>query len=122
MRPPRPALPLVLLLALAPALEAWAAVAGTLPGLNFGHGRASALAYGLVAPWVAVLLSWRSPRARLAGYLFLAFDAVRSLRLGHPLPMALDVAGVLYLLSPPMRSLYPSMWSRMRARRGVSAS
>lgn len=117
MRPPLPVLPLVLLLAVAPPLELWAAVAGPLPALNFGHGWASALAYGLVAPLAAILLWRRNPRARMAAYVFFTFDAVRSVRLGHPLPLALDVAAVLYLQAPAMRALYPSMWSRAQAWR-----
>ena len=121
MTPPRPALPLVVLPAVALPFEVWAAAAGPIPTLNFGHGWASSLAYGVAAPWVAILLWRRSPRARMAAYIFFAFDAVRSVRLGHPVPLALDVAGTLYLLTPAMRALYPSMWSRARAwRRRVS--
>lgn len=121
MRPPLPALPLVLPLVAALPLEVWAAVAGPLPALNFGHGWTSVVAYAVAAPWVAILLWRRSPRARIACYVFLTFDAVRSVRLGHPLPLGLDVAAVLYLLTPPMRALYPSMWSRTRAWRRRSS-
>lgn len=117
MSPLRPALPLVLLLSVAPALEVWAVVAGPLPGLNYGHGSAGVLAYCVAAPWAAYALSRRSPRARMAGYVFTTFDAVRSIHLGHPLPLAVDVAIVLYLQTPAMRALYPSMWSRTRAWR-----
>ncbi len=120
MRPRLPALPLVLLLAVAPPLEVSAAAAGPLPALNFGYGFAGALAYGLVAPWVAILLWRRSARARMAAYVFLTFDAVRSVWLAHPLPLALDAAVVLYLLTPAMRAAYPSMWSRTRPRRHPS--
>lgn len=120
MSPVRPALPLVLLLSVAPALEVWAAVAGPLPGLNYGHGSTGVLAYCVAAPWAAYALSRCSPRARMAAYVFATFDAVRSIRLGHPLPLAVDLAIVLYLQAPAMRDLYPSMWSRARTwrRRG----
>ena len=117
MSPLRPALPLVLLLSVAPALEVWAIVTGSLPGLNYGHGSTGVLAYCVAAPWAAYALSRRMPRARMAAYVFATFDAVRSIQLGHPLPLAVDVAIVLYLQTPAMRALYPSMWSRTRAWR-----
>ena len=117
MRPPLPALPLLLLLAAVLLADLWAAAAEPPPVLDFGHGGASALAYGLVAAWIAFLLWRRNPRARSAAYVFFTFDAVRSLRLGHPPLLALDAAAVLYLQVPAMRHLYPSMWSRARAWR-----
>jgi len=117
VRPPSPALPLVLLLLVAPLLEVWAAVTAPVPELNYGDGPTSALAYCVAAPWAAYALSRRSPGARMAGYVFATFDAVRSIHLGHPLPLAVDVAIVLYLQTPAMRALYPSMWSRTRAWR-----
>ena len=117
VKPAWPALPVVLYLAVALPVQVWAALGGPLPRLNYGHGWASAVAYGIGAPWVAYLLWRRSPRARMAAYIFLAFDAARSLRLEHRLPLALDLALLLYLQSPPLRRFYPSMWSRTRARR-----
>ena len=117
MSPLRPALPLVLLLSVAPVLEVWAVVTGSLPGLNYGNGSTGLLAYCVAAPWAAYALSRRLPRARMAAYVFATFDAVRSIQLGHPLPLAVDIAIVLYLQTPAMRALYPSMWSRARAWR-----
>ncbi len=115
--------PVVLYLALALPVEVWAALEGPLPWTNYGHGWASALSYGVGAPIVAYLLWRRRPRARMAAYVFLAFDIVRSVRLGHRLPLALDLAVLLYLQTPPLRALYPSMWSRARAwRRRASSS
>ena len=115
---PRPDVGLIVLyLTLALPLELWAAAKRPLPGLNYGYGWASGVAYGIGAP-VAGYLLWRSSeRARLAAYVFFALDTVRSIRLGHPLPLALDVAIVLYLQTPPMRRLYPSMARRARAWR-----
>ena len=49
----------------------------------------------------------------MAAYVF--FRMRPSVRLGHPLPLALDVAIVLYLRDPAMRALYPSMRSWTRA-------
>ncbi len=120
MRPLGPALPLVLVLSVAPALEVLTVVAGPLPGLNYGNGSTGVLAYCVAAPWAAYALSRRSPRARMAGYVFATLDAVRSIHLGHPLPLAVDVAIVLYLQTSAMHALCPSMWSRTRAwrRRG----
>ncbi len=112
-----PAAPVVLPLAAAPPLQLAAALAGPFPLLNCAHGWTSALAYGVAAPWVALLLWRRTPRARMAAYVFLTFDVVRSASLGHPLPLALALALVLYLQTPPLRRLYPSMWSRARAWR-----
>lgn len=115
---PRPDVGLIVLyLALALPLELWAALERPLPWLNYGYGWASGVAYGIGAPVAAYLLWRRSGRARLAAYVFFTFDAVRSIRLGHPLPLALDVATVLYLQTPPMRRLYPSMARRARAWR-----
>ena len=118
-----PALPVVLYLALALPVQVWAALDGPLRRLNYGHGWMSFVAYGIGAPCGAYLL-WRGhPRARMAAYVFLAFDAARSLRLEHRLPLVLDLALLLYLQAPPLRRLYPSMWSRTRRwRRGSSTS
>ena len=116
-------MPVVLYVALALPVQVWAALEGPLPRLNYGHGWASAVAYGIGAPCVAYLLWCRRPRARMAAYIFLAFDAARSVRLGDRLPVAIDLALLLYLQSPPLRRLYPSMWSRTRpARRRASPS
>lgn len=109
---------MVLYLGMALPLQVWASLAGPLPWMNYGHGWASTLAYGVGAPVVAYLLWRRSPRARLAAYVFLFFDALRSTRLAHWLPLALDLAIILYLQTSAMRRLYPSMWSRVSAALG----
>jgi hypothetical protein len=117
VRPPSHALPLILVLIVAPMLEVWAVLTAPIPQLNYGGGSTSLLAYCVAAPWAAYALSRRNPRARMAGYVFATFDAFRSIHLGHPLPLAVDAAIVLYLQTPAMRALYPSMWSRTRAWR-----
>ncbi len=103
---------IVLYLLVALPAQVWAALEGPIPWLNFGHGWASAVSFGLGAPIVAALLWRRHPRARMAAYVFFSFDAVRSTRLAHELPLAIDLALILYLQTPGMRRLYPSMWSR----------
>lgn len=75
-------------------------------------------AYLIAGPLVAYLLWRRRPRARLAAYVYLAFDMLRSARLGHWLPLMLDAAIILYLQTPAMRRLYPSLWSRYGLGRG----
>jgi len=112
---------IVLYLAIGLPLQAWAMLEGPLPWLNYGHGWGSIVTYGLGAPCAAYLLSRRRPRARSAVYILLTFDTVRSLRLGHGLPLAIDVAIVLYLQTAPMRRIYPSMLTRTRGwRRALS--
>lgn len=106
---------IMLYLAMALPLEILTSLKGSLPWMNYGHGWASALAYGFGAPTVTYLLWRRSPRARLAAYVFLTFDIIRSARLGHWLPLTLDLAIILYLQTPAMRRIYPSMWSRASA-------
>lgn len=108
---------IVLYLAAALPLQVWALLAGPVPWMNYGHGSVSTFVYGIGAPLVAYLLSRRRPRARMAAYIWLSFDAIRSARLAHGLPLALDLAIILYLQAPPMRRLYPSLWSRRRSWR-----
>lgn len=105
---------IVLYLAIGLPLQAWAMLEGPLSRLNYGHGWASIVTYGLGAPCAAYLLWRRRPRARSAVYILLTFDIVRSLRLGHELPLAIDLAILLYLQTAPMRRLYPSMLTRTR--------
>ncbi len=93
-------------------LQLWALVWGPLPWMNYGHGWGSNLAYGVGAPITAYLMWRRSRRARLAAYTFLSFDAMRSIRLDHWLPFVLSLLIILYLQTPAMRRIYPSMWSR----------
>ena len=109
-------------LAIGLPLQVWTMLEGPFPRLNYGHGWVSIIAYGLASPGAAYLLSRRRPRARSAVYILLTFDIVRSVRLGHWLPLVVDLAILLYLQTAAMRSLYPSMFHRMRAwRRAVSS-
>jgi len=109
-------------LAIGLPLQVWAMLGGPLPRLNYGHGWISIVAYGIASPGAAYLLSRRRPRARSAVYILLTFDIVRSVRLGHWLPPAVDLAILLYLQTAPMRGLYPSMFERMRTWRRVISS
>jgi hypothetical protein len=108
-------------LALGLPLQVWAMIAGPFPRLNYGHGWVSIIAYGFASPGAAYLLSRRRPRARSATYILLTFDIVRSVRLGHWLPLAIALAILLYMQTAAMRELYPSMFHRMRQWRGVEA-
>lgn len=99
-------------------LQVWAYLAAPLPFMNFGPPLwPNVPAYMVAAPLVGYLLLRGSPRARLAAYVFLTFDILRSWRLAHWLPIAFDVAILLYLQTPRMRRIYPSMWSRWKATR-----
>src|ERR1700693_2273382 len=100
-------------------LQVWAMLTGPFPQLNYGHGWVSIIAYGIASPGAAYLLSRRRPRARSAVYILLTFDVVRSVRLGHWLPLAIALAILLYLQTAAMRKLYPSMFHRMRQWRGA---
>ena len=96
--------------------QLWSYLVEPLPFMNYGPPLwPSFLAYAVGAPYIGYLLWRRSPRARLAAYVFLTFDVLRSIRLAHWLPIALDLAIILYLQTPAMRRLYPSMWSRRKA-------
>ena len=97
-------------------LQLWAYFLAAIPFMNYGPPAwPNFPAYALAGPLAAYLLWRSSPRARLATYTFLTFDILRSARLGHWLPLALDIAIILYLQTPAMRRLYPSMWSRRKA-------
>ncbi len=94
-------------------LQLWSYWVSPIPLMNYGPPPLPNFpAYAVGAPLAAYLLWNRKPRARLATYVFLTFDALRSLRLAHWLPLVLDIAIILYLQTPAMRHLYPSMWSR----------
>jgi len=94
-------------------LQVWAYLVAPLPLMNYGPPAWPNLpAYGVAAPLAGYLLWRRQPRARLACYVFLTFDILRSARHAHWLPLLLDVALILLLQTPPMRRLYPSLWSR----------
>lgn len=112
---------IILYLAIGLPLQVWTMLERPFLYLNYGHGVGSMITYLFGAPCAAYLLSRRRPRARSAVYILLTFDIVRSLRLGHWLPLAIDLAIILYLQTAPMRRLYPSMVTRTRAwRRALS--
>ena len=96
-------------------LQVWSYWVSPLPFMNYGPPVwPNFPAYVIAGPLAAYLL-WRgNPRARLTTYVFLTFDVLRSARLAHWLPMAIDVSIILYLQTPAMRRLYPSMWSRRK--------
>ncbi|MBI2164959.1 MAG: hypothetical protein HYU29_00960 [Chloroflexi bacterium] len=97
-------------------LQWWAYFLGAIPFMNYGPPPwPNFPAYVLAGPLAAYLFWRRSPRARLATYTFLTFDILRSARLAHWLPLVVDIAIILYLQTPTMRRLYPSMWSRRKA-------
>lgn len=64
---------------------------------------------GLAAPMVGYLFLRRSRRARFAAYIFLTMDILRSLFRGNLIPLAVDVLILLYLQTPHMRAIYPSL-------------
>ncbi|GEM_PF-4205526 len=109
---------IVLYLAAGLPLQAWSFWVSPLPFMNYGPPAwPNFPAYAIAAPLAASLL-WRgSPRARMAAYVFLTFDLLRSARLDHWLPAGMDIAVLAYLQTPAMRRLYPSMWSRMMGLR-----
>lgn len=97
-------------------LHLWSSWVSPLPFMNYGPPFwLNFPAYAIAGPLAAYLLWRRNPRARLATYVFLTFDVLRSARLAHWLPLALDIAIILYLQTPAMRRLYPTMWSRRNA-------
>lgn len=99
-------------------LQWWSSVATPVPLMNYGAPLWPNLAaYAVAGPLAAYLLWRKHPRARLACYVFLTFDILRSLRRDHWLPVGLDALVILYLQTPAMRALYPSMWSRSKALR-----
>lgn len=99
---------LALALFSAPALQA-ASLAG-LGALNFAPDRPwNYLAYGLVAPYVGLLLWRRHRRARFAAYLFLTHEAARGLHFGHWDAVAVALAWVALLQLPAARRYAPSL-------------
>lgn len=113
---------MMLYFAMGPPLQLWSMARGPLPFMNYGSPLWIGVpVYALVGPTVAWLLWRRKRRARSSAYIFSTFDLLRSARAGHWLPALLDVLIVLYLQTPAMRRIYPSVWSRTRIlwRRGV---
>lgn len=106
---------ITLCLAVGLPLQVWSYWVSPLPFMNYGSPVwPNFPAYVIAGPLAAYLVCRRKPRARLATYVFLTFDVLRSARLSHWLPTAIDVAIVLYLQTPAMRRMYPSMWSRRK--------
>ena len=99
---------LAVALAAAPALQA-ASLAG-LRVLNFAPDRPwNYVAYGLAAPYVAVLLWRRHPRARFAVYVFLTHESVRGLHFRHWDAVLGAAAWVALLQLPSARRYAPSL-------------
>jgi hypothetical protein len=86
--------------------------------LNFAADRPwNYVAYGLAAPYVAVLLWRRQPRARFAAYVFLSHEAARGLHFGRWDAVAVAALGVVLLQLPAARRWAPSLRpSEIRAR------
>jgi hypothetical protein len=106
---------MTLYFAVGPALQLWSVVRGPVPLMNYGSPLWIGVpVYVLVAPVVAWLLWSRKTRARSSVYMFGTFDLLRSARAAHWLPAVLDVLIVIYLQTPAMRRIYPSVWSRTR--------
>jgi hypothetical protein len=120
MRRPWVIAALALACAMAPLLQV-ASLAG-LRILNVAPDRAwNWIAYGLAAPYVAVLLWRRHARARFAAYVFFTHDALRGLHLRHWDAVAAAVAAILLLQLPAARRWIPSLRSgeiaaRLRGR------
>jgi hypothetical protein len=99
---------LVVALAAAPLLQA-ASLAGV-PVLSAAANRPwSWLAYGLAAPWVAVLLRRRHPRARFAAYVFLTHEVLRGLHAGRWDAVTAGALGIGLLQLPAARRWVPSL-------------
>ena len=73
--------------------------------------------YAVVAPLVGLLLFARHPRARFATYIFLSMDLLRTIRTHSWIFLAVDLAILLFLQTPLMRSVFPPIDSaRVKAR------
>ena len=107
---------LTLWLAAAPVLQLLSV--GGLRILNFAPDRPwNYLAYGLAAPYVALLLWRRHPRARFAAYVFLSHETVRGAHLHHGDAVAVALLGVVLLQLPSARRWAPSLRpAEIRAR------
>jgi hypothetical protein len=99
---------LVAALAAAPLLQL-ASVAG-LRVLNFAPDRPwNYVAYGLAAPYVALLLWRRHARARFAAYVFFTHEALRGLHFRHVDAVAVALAAIVLLQLPSARRWAPSL-------------
>ncbi|MEE8473226.1 MAG: radical SAM protein [Dehalococcoidia bacterium] len=93
--------------------------------LNYGAPTwRTVIIYGMAAPFVGYLFLRRSPKARLAAYVFLTLDILRSLAAAHYLPMFLDAGLLLFLQTGGMRRAFPPLKSsaihaRLRARASI---
>jgi hypothetical protein len=107
-RPPWVITGLVAALAVAPLLQL-ASLAG-LRVLNFAPDRSwNYVAYGLAAPYVALLLWRRHARARFAAYVFFTHEALRGLHFRHADAVAVALAAVALLQLPAARRWAPSL-------------
>ncbi|MBI3455752.1 MAG: hypothetical protein HY002_08190 [Candidatus Rokubacteria bacterium] len=99
---------LVLACALAPVLQA--ASLGGLRVLNFAPDRPwNYVAYGLAAPYVALLLWRRHPRARFAAYVFLTHEALRGLHFRRWDAVLVAAGWILLVQLPSARRWAPSL-------------
>ena len=81
------------------------------------HAHPNYLVYGLAAPYVALLLWRRHPRARFAAYVFLSHETVRAAHFRHGDAVAVALLGVVLLQLPSARRWAPSLRpAEIRAR------
>jgi hypothetical protein len=67
------------------------------------------LIYGGGAAYVGCLCWWRSPRARFSAYIFLTVDVMRALRGTHWWTIVIDLAVLIVMQMPALRTAYPSI-------------
>ena len=91
--------------------------------LNFGSTRAwDAFVYFLIAPLVGTLMLRRHERARFSVYVFLSCEILRAWRIHSPALGVLAFGAILYLQTPAVRRIHPSVdprrvLERVRLRR-----
>lgn len=118
---PPPRRPLVITALAAALLAAPALQVVSLLGfhaLNFAADRPwNYVAYGLAAPYVAVLLWRRHPRARFAAYVFLTHETFRGLHFRQWDAVGVAIGWILLLQLPAARRYAPSVRpAEVRAR------
>jgi len=75
------------------------------------------LIYGVVAPFVALLLAGRHHRARFAAYVFLTMETIRALASGSVWVGCAALAMLLLLQLPRVRAVWPRVDARRVAAR-----
>ena len=91
--------------------------------LNFGSTRAwDAFVYFIIAPLVGTLMLRRHERARFSVYVFLSCEILRAWRIHSPALGVLAFGAILYLQTPAVRRVHPSVdprrvLERVRLRR-----